>query len=179
MDGYDEDDDTPELESVTEDDIGDIIHRIYCLAYLEHVEELESVGIPGIIPFELGRCRTEFDDGLNFNYTDGPSAGGLTINDDKVHIPDWVYAATNKGIGPQWDLYDSGTSHHMSPCRNDFVNFQEIPPKSLTVANSESFTATGTGDMIVMMPNNNEKIKIRLTRVLYTPDVGFTLVSVG
>jgi hypothetical protein len=178
---YDEDEDMPELETVTEVDvgnIGDIIRHIYRLAYEERIEELESIGIPGVIPFELGRCRAEHDNGLRFDYTDGPSAEGLTVDED-IHVPDWVYAATNKGIGPQWDLYDSGASHHMSPCRDDFVNFREIPPKSLTAANSESFVATGTGDMIIITPYNDEKIKIRLTRVLYTPDVGFTLVSVG
>ena len=97
----------------------------------------------------------------------------------KVYIPDWVFATTNKGIDLQWDLYDSGASHHMSPCRGDFVNFWEIPMKSLTVANSKSFVATGTGDMIITTPHGEERIKIRLTHILYTPAVGFTLVSIS
>ena len=118
------------------------------------------------------------EDALYFDYTDGPSAGSITV-EEEVYIPDWVFAATNKGIDLQWDLYDSGASHHMSPCRGDFVNFREIPMKSLTVANSESFVATGTGDMIITTPHGEERIKIQLTHILYTPAVGFTLVSIG
>jgi hypothetical protein len=45
-----------------------------------------------------------------------------------------------------WDLYDSGASHHMCPHRDDFTTFELIPPYSLTAANKESFQAHGVGD---------------------------------
>jgi hypothetical protein len=144
--------DLPALESYDEGDIGEIIRRIYRLAYMEKCDELHALGIPHVIPFKSGQCRAEVEDALYFDYTDGPSAGSITV-EEEVYIPDWVFAATNKGIDSQWDLYNSGASHHMSPCRGDFVNFREIPTKSLTVANSKSFVTTGTGDMIITTPH--------------------------
>jgi len=47
------------------------------------------------------------------------------------------------------DLDDSGTSHHMSPYREDFVTFQEITPRLLTAVNQQLFSANGIGDIII------------------------------
>lgn len=78
-----------------------------------------------------------------------------------------------------WDLYDSGASHHMSPCQEDFVSFQDIAPKALMAANKESFTAHGIGDVIISVPKGDTANRMRLTRVLFTPAIGFTLISIG
>jgi hypothetical protein len=78
-----------------------------------------------------------------------------------------------------WDLYDSRASHHMLPCREGFINFQEIAERLLMAANQQTFTVTGVGEMIVSMPNGDRGAKIKLTRVLYTPALGFTLISIG
>jgi hypothetical protein len=56
----------------------------------------------------------------------------------------------------QWDLYDSGASHHMSSCWEDFLSYQEIKPKLLTAANKEVFMAHGIGDIIISV---NTQIK--------------------
>ncbi|TFY51058.1 hypothetical protein EVJ58_g10760 [Rhodofomes roseus] len=78
------------------------------------------------------------------------------------------------------DLYDSGATHHMSPYRDNFVTFTDISPKLLNAANQQHFQATGTGDMIISVPNESAPAtQIRLTKVLYTPALGFTLVSIG
>ena len=78
-----------------------------------------------------------------------------------------------------WDLYDSGASHHMCPYRKDFITFDAIPPYSLTAANKESFKAHGVGDIAVTVPNGDSATKMKLTKALYTPDVGFVLISIG
>ena len=44
----------------------------------------------------------------------------------------------------------------MSPCREDFVSFQEIAPRPLTAANQEAFMAHGIGDPIVTVPDSDE-----------------------
>ena len=77
------------------------------------------------------------------------------------------------------ELYDSGTTHHLSPYRDRFVTFRPIPPKGFDAANQQSFSATGVGDMLVEVPNGEEVSTIRLTEVLYSPEVGYTLVSIG
>src|SRR6266550_1558569 len=48
-------------------------------------------------------------------------------NDDAIDLPIPVTvvvtaSATPGDAGCKWDLYDSGASHHMSPCREDFVD---------------------------------------------------------
>src|SRR6266850_4357792 len=61
----------------------------------------------------------------------------------------------------------------------DFMAFTEIEPFSLTAANHEVFVAVGIGDLLVSVPNGNKSMKMKLTCVLYTPAIGFTLISVG
>ena len=50
----------------------------------------------------------------------------------EIHILTTAHALaieTSSPAHPIWDLYDSGASHHMSPCHKDFVNFHEIAPR--------------------------------------------------
>jgi len=54
-----------------------------------------------------------------------------------------------------------------------------IPPKSLAAANKQSFEAVGVGEMVIEVPNGLDVSKLRLTEVLYSPEVGYTLVSIG
>ena len=79
----------------------------------------------------------------------------------------------------QVDLFDSGTTHHISPYRERFENFAEIPPKPFVTANQQKFSATGVGDMVIEVPNGYDIAQLRLTEVLYSPEVGYTLVSIG
>jgi hypothetical protein len=80
---------------------------------------------------------------------------------------------------PRQELYDSGTTRHISPYRKDFENYTEITPKSFTAANQQKFSAVGTGEMVVDVPNGVDVSSLRLTEVLYSPEVGYTLVSIG
>ena len=77
------------------------------------------------------------------------------------------------------ELYDSGTTRHISPYQDLFDNYVEIPPKSLSAANKWKFTAIGKGDMVIKVPNGIDASKLQLTEVLYSPEVSYTLVSIG
>ena len=84
-------------------------------------------------------------------------------------------AATTKTI----ELYDSGCSNHISPYRECFENFENTAPKQFRAANQQTFSAVGKGDLIVEIPDGDGFSKLRLTDVLYSPNVGYTLVSIG
>ncbi|KAI0037752.1 hypothetical protein FA95DRAFT_1459436, partial [Auriscalpium vulgare] len=51
------------------------------------------------------------------------------------------------------ELYDSGTTRHISPYLDDFENYREIPPRRFTAANQQGFAATGVGEMVIDVPN--------------------------
>ncbi|PPQ83632.1 hypothetical protein CVT26_000950 [Gymnopilus dilepis] len=80
---------------------------------------------------------------------------------------------------PKVELYDSGCTRHLSPNRADFENYVEITPKSFLAANKQTFSASGKGELVVDVPNGADTSQLRLTEVLYSPEVGYTLISVG
>ena len=80
---------------------------------------------------------------------------------------------------PVVKLYDSGSTWHISPYKDQFVSLTSIPPKMFLAANKQSFNAIATGDLIINMPNRCNVTKLRLTEVLYSPAVGYILVSIG
>lgn len=81
--------------------------------------------------------------------------------------------------GTMTELYDSGSTRHISPYKEQFESLSPITPKPFTAANKQSFNAIGVGEMIVEVPNGVNVSQLRLTEVLYSPDVGYTLVSIG
>ena len=80
---------------------------------------------------------------------------------------------------PVVELYDSGSTRHISLYKDQFVSLTSIPPKTFSAANKQSFYAIATGNLIVDVPNGCDVTKLRLTEVLYSPAVGYTLVSIG
>ena len=77
------------------------------------------------------------------------------------------------------ELYDSGCTNHISPYRNLFENFQNIEPRHFRAANKQTFSTIGKGDLIIDVPNGEGGTQLRLLDVLYSAEVGYTLVSVG
>ena len=77
------------------------------------------------------------------------------------------------------ELYDSGCTNHISPYHDQFENFERTAPRSFKAANKQSFNTIGKGDLIIDVPNGNDFTKLRLTDVQYTPNVAYTLVSIG
>ena len=49
--------------------------------------------------------------------------------------------------GIQTELYDSGTSHHMSPYHDHFEDYIPITPKLITAADKHYFQAVGKGNL--------------------------------
>lgn len=77
------------------------------------------------------------------------------------------------------EVFDSGASAHISPYRDDFSTFQSTPPKVLRAANKQGFSAIGKGELVLDLPNGATSSKLHLTEVLYSPEAGYTLVSIG
>ncbi|KAF9545221.1 hypothetical protein CPC08DRAFT_608933, partial [Agrocybe pediades] len=67
----------------------------------------------------------------------------------------------------------------ISPYRDDFEAFEEITPKTFKAANKQSFSAVGKGEMVIDVPDGASTSQLRLTEVLYSPEVGYTLISIG
>ena len=84
-----------------------------------------------------------------------------------------------RDAGARAELYDSGCSKHITPYREDLIDFVDIPPKSFHAANKQSFAAIGAGNLIVDLPNGIERTKLELANVQYSTDVAYTLVSIG
>ncbi|CAA7269926.1 unnamed protein product [Cyclocybe aegerita] len=80
---------------------------------------------------------------------------------------------------PHVEIYDSASTRHISPYHKDFVNLMEIPPQTLCAANKNNFSATGVGKLIIDIPSGVNMKQLHLTEVLYSPEVGYTLVSIG
>ena len=77
------------------------------------------------------------------------------------------------------ELYDSGSTQHISQYKDKFTSLTDIPPKSFSAANKQSFDATAVGDLVIDVPNGYDMTKLTLTEVLFSPAVGYTLVSIG
>ena len=91
------------------------------------------------------------------------------------------YAALGKTNKSSVDveLFDSGTSRHMSGYRDRFINFIKIQPKPITAADKRQFFAKEKRDMYLDVPNGNGYSRVLLFDVLYLPTMGVTLVSIS
>ncbi|KAL5520227.1 hypothetical protein ACEPAG_9440 [Sanghuangporus baumii] len=74
-------------------------------------------------------------------------------------------------------IFDSGSIRYISPYRNNLTKYEDIPPRALYAINKQVFHATGQGNMAMPIPNGSSEIV--LTNVLYSPDIQYTLISVG
>ena len=133
---------------------------------------------------ELSRINSK---GSSFVDVDLESVGGMS-NDEICDSPDilepkdMANAATDRALNAneiRTELYDSGTTQHISPYHDLFDSYIEIPPKSLSAVNKWKFAAIGKGDMVIEVPNGIDASKLQLTKVLYSPKVGYTLVLIG
>ena len=50
---------------------------------------------------------------------------------------------------------------------------------SFSAANKQKFNASGKGEMVINIPNGIEISQLQLMEVLYSPEVGYMLVSIG
>jgi len=76
-------------------------------------------------------------------------------------------------------LLDSGTTCHISPYRSEFLNYRELPARVFQAANKQSFSAVGSGDLVLEVPNGAKTSKLTLNDVLYSPAISYILISIG
>src|SRR6266481_2357916 len=77
------------------------------------------------------------------------------------------------------EIYDMGASTHMSPYHNLFTSFTSIELKGVRTADKTIFNAYGQGNMQIAILNGEKQTTLTLKNVLYTPDITFTLISMG
>jgi hypothetical protein len=78
----------------------------------------------------------------------------------------------------QVELYNLGTTCHISLYCNDFTNYCMLEPLLfLHAANGQWFLAIGTRTMVVSTPNGDMQSELTLEKVLHALSVGYTLVS--
>lgn len=91
-----------------------------------------------------------------------------------------IVAAATSTPEYEVDIYDSGATQHMTPSRHHLTNFKAIEPRGIVAADSKKFEATGMGDMFVEVPNGrNKSTRVLMKDVLYAPNLGATLISIG
>jgi len=107
--------------------------------------------------------------------------GDVTSDDDPAELPSDSVSLVHDGqiSTPVVELYDSGSTCHISLYKDKFTSLTDIPPKSFSATNKQSFNATAVGDLVIDVPNGYDTTKLTLTEVLFSPAVGYTLVSIG
>jgi len=132
---------------------------------------------------ESERARSDWET-EELSGVNGSEHGSLVDVDlDSVVATEPDELAALVGVGkvdlPHAEIYDSGCSKHLMPYRDTLENFIEIPPKTFQAANKQTMSAVGMGEMMIDVPNGADISQLRLTEVLYSPEVGYTLVSVS
>ena len=103
--------------------------------------------------FSEGEVDESIPSVLDIHSLDNPT---LSDTSDVVEVAtESVSPEDRRDAGVRAELYDSGCTKHISPYREDLIDFADIPPKSFRAANKQSFSATGAGKLIVDLPNGN------------------------
>lgn len=79
---------------------------------------------------------------------------------------------------PNTWILDSGATEHMTSVREKYFKFKPYS-STVEVANSEKIKVTGIGDTIIKLPGEAEEKTIALSNVLYVPNLGGNLLSIG
>jgi len=88
--------------------------------------------------------------------------------------------SSEEGDTPCVELFDLGTTRHISLYKADFTTYSPLmPPVFLNTANQQRFPAVGTGKLAIHVPNGRGETELILNDTLHTPSIGYTLVSLG
>src|SRR5882762_4938951 len=74
---------------------------------------------------------------------------------------------------------DSGASDHYCPDRTKFENYRPLDNRNITTADGRTLKAVGIGDVHIELPNGSKRTPALLKDAIYSPDMAFTLISVG
>ena len=89
-------------------------------------------------------------------------------------------AGTDETRSAEVDLYDSGTTRHMTGFYHRLINYVDVDPIPIITADKRTFQAMGKGDMYIYLPNRDKSnSRILLKDVLYAPRMGITLISIS
>lgn len=172
----------PGLQDVSDSDIWSDTDSVYVKEESgEESEEVSSVfGMEDVtIPDLPDGFEEDWSDIQSFR-SGSDSDRVISLESDSSSEPVApVSKASDVPSSARSELYDSGCSRHISPYRDNFSDFQSIPPKSFRAANKQKFDAVGTGSITVDVPNGVDVNSLHLTKVLYSPEVGYTLISMG
>ena len=130
-------------------------------------------------PYLFDGVDETLDDGDAVMYVDQQ----ISANPDeevKTGLEAAYLVGTAETRSAEVDLYDSGTTRHMSGFFHRIFNYVETKPVPIITADKRPFHAIGKGDMYVYLPNRDKSnSRILLRDVLYAPDMGITLVSIS
>ena len=107
------------------------------------------------------------------------TGGGMRVEDLGDTSGEAFVVAESVQTSGRAELYDSGCTNHISPYRSSFENFQTIEPRHFRAANKQTFSTVGKGELVIDIPNDTGVTQFRLHDVLYSPEVAYTLVSIG
>jgi hypothetical protein len=71
----------------------------------------------------------------------------------KTNLESAYLAGTDETRSAEVDLYNSGTTRHMSEFYYRLINYVDTNPVPIRTADKCSFQAIGKGDMYVYLPN--------------------------
>lgn len=103
----------------------------------------------------------------------------IPIGEDRTSI-DWTCHIRNESDNSPVVGYhvDSGSSVHISPSRDEFVDFVEIPPHPIRGVNGSFIHAVGRGTITLRMGKGHKGV-LRLVNALYVPRAAIRLISAG
>jgi len=118
-------------------------------------------------PLDAWAAIEEIEDGAEEAWVETVAAAGSSLAQ-----PGRTHRTTT-------EIYNSGAPRHMSPFREQFLNYKPImPPHAISAANKQVFYAVGTGDLRIEVPDGESSTSILLKDVLHAPEMGLTLVSI-
>jgi hypothetical protein len=122
-------------------------------------EDLDDASIADLASFRvIASCVSNLNG-------DGHVLAILSRHDDSTEMP--------------MAILDTGATQHLLSCKDAFLTYSTIAPKTFRSASQNSFEAVGSGDLTLKLPCGLTTNELRLTDVLYSPDIGYTLISVG
>ena len=78
----------------------------------------------------------------------------------------------------QTEIFDLGTTTHITSYWNNFFAFQSITPKVLRAINKQGFSTVKREKLVLYLLNSITFSKLYLSEVLYCSEAGYTLVSI-
>jgi hypothetical protein len=121
------------------------------------------------------------------------SAGRFAESTHHIDCSDIADAFAAASTGPRYDavealasttqgelhVVDSGASEHMTPYRHLLTEYRPILPVPINAANKTTFKGVGRGTLTLDVPKNNSTTEVKITDVLFAPQMAATLISVG